>query len=56
MKVSTVISDHLPSVHMFNTNIFSKNTTKNVSNLTYQRTCNKINTEVFENVIGNPSF
>jgi ribosomal protein S17E len=36
---------------MFNTNIFCKNTTKNVSNVTYQRTFNKINTEVFKNAI-----
>ncbi len=42
------ISDHLPIVHMFNTNIFSKNTTKNVNSVTYQRSFNKINTEAFK--------
>jgi hypothetical protein len=40
----------VPIVHIFSTNIFRKNTTKNVSNVTYQ-TFNKINTEVFKNVI-----
>ena len=40
----------MPIVHIFSTNIFRKNTTKNVSNVTYQ-TFNKINTEVFKNVI-----
>jgi hypothetical protein len=41
----------VPIVHIFSTNIFRKNTTKNVSNVTYQRTFNKINTEVFKTVI-----
>jgi hypothetical protein len=38
-------------VHVLNTNVFSKNTTKNVSNVTYQIKINKINTEVFKKAI-----
>ena len=47
------ISDHLPIVHMFNTNIFSKPPTRNVNipNVSYQRTFNKINIEAFKNAI-----
>jgi hypothetical protein len=46
------ISDHLPVVHMFNTNMFGKNARENVNNVTYQRIFNEItNTEAFKNAI-----
>jgi hypothetical protein len=45
------ISDHLPIVHMFNTNMFGKNARENVNNVTYQRILNETNTEVFKNAI-----
>jgi hypothetical protein len=49
--IFSYISDHLPIVHMFNTNIFSKNTTKNANSVTYQRSFNKTNTEAFKSAI-----
>ena len=46
------ISDHLPIVHMFNTNMFTvKNTTENANDGIYQRLFNKTNAEAFKNAI-----
>jgi hypothetical protein len=50
------ISDHLPIVHMFNTNIFTKSTTENIYNITYQRKFNNANTEAFKKAINNLSW
>ena len=48
------ISDHLPIVHVFNTNIFGKNARGNFNNATYQRLFNQTNTEAFKNAIEIP--
>jgi hypothetical protein len=58
MTVSTAsfISDHLPIVHIFNTNIFGKNARENLNNATYQRIFNKTNTEAFKNAIKSLSW
>ena len=46
------ISDHLPIVRMFNTNMFTaKNTTENANDGIYQRLFNKTNAEAFKNAI-----
>ena len=45
------ISDHLPIVHVFYTNIFGKNARENFNNATYQRLFNETNTKAFKNAI-----
>ena len=49
------ISDHLPIVHTFNTNVLSKTTTKKLTSVPYQRLFNKTNTEAFKKEIKNIS-
>ena len=50
------ISDHLPIVHMFNTNIFGKSRKSNEVTVTYQRLYSESNIEAFKDAIKNISW
>jgi hypothetical protein len=50
------ISDHLPIVHMFNTNIFGKSRKSNEVTVTYQRLYSESNIEAFKDPIKNISW
>ena len=50
------ISDHLPIVHVFYTNMFVKKTSKYVVDATYQRVFNKVNIRTFQEQMKNTSW
>ena len=50
------ISDHLPIVHVFKTNIFVKNRNANEDTVTYKREYNENNISAFKNAIKNLSW
>ena len=50
------ISDHLPIVHVFNTNIFGKNRNANEATVTYQRVYSETNISAFKNAVKNISW
>ncbi len=50
------ISDHLPIVHGFNTNIFGKNRNTNKATVTYQRVYSETNISAFKNAVKNISW
>ena len=50
------ISDHLPIIHLFNTDIFVKNKNTNEDTVTYKREYNKININTFKCTVKNLSW